>query len=96
MPRERKSVEASLQAKGFARSEGDHHYFVYVTREGRKTLARTKTSHSPKTRDLADNLISKMARQCMLTRAEFLRLVDCPMDRDEYERRPSERGEAAG
>ncbi len=69
------------------RVEGDHHYFVYHTREGLKTRARTKTSHSPKVRDIADNLLGPMARQCLLTKPEFLRLVDCPMDRDEYERR---------
>ena len=86
MPRNRKAVEASLESKGFARVEGDHHYFVYIARDGRKTRARTKTSHSPKVRDIADNLLGPMARQCLLTKAEFLRLIDCPMDRDAYER----------
>lgn len=93
MPRNRKDVESALQSKGFERAEGDHHYFVYLTRDGRKTRARTKTSHSPRVRDIADNLLGQMARQCLLTRPEFLRLVDCPMDRDEYERRLVELGE---
>ena len=35
-----------------------------------------------------------MARQCLLTKPEFLRLVDCPMDRDDYERRLRAQGEA--
>ena len=95
MPRKRKTVEASLEAKGFVRVEGDHHYFVYVTRAGEKSRARTKTSHSPKVRDIADNLLGQMARQCLLTKHEFLRLVDCPMNRDEYERRLGEQGEFA-
>ncbi len=94
MPRNRKDVEAALEAKGFVRAEGDHHYFVYHTREGLKTRARTKTSHSPKIRDIADNLLGPMARQCLLTKPEFLRLVDCPMDRDDYERRLRAQGEA--
>jgi hypothetical protein len=83
-----------LEAKGFVRAEGDHHYFVYHTRDGLKTRARTKTSHSPKVRDIADNLLGPMARQCWLTKPEFLRLIDCPMDRDEYERRLRAQGEA--
>jgi hypothetical protein len=83
-----------LEAKGFVRSEGDHHYFVYRTSDGLKTRARTKTSHSPKVRDVADNLLGQMARQCFLTKPEFLRLVDCPMERDDYERRLREQGEA--
>ena len=93
MPRNRKSVEAALEAKGFTRVEGDHHYFVYVTTDGRKSRARTKTSHSPKVRDIADNLLGQMARQCLLTKPEFLNLVDCPMDRASYEGRLAELGE---
>jgi hypothetical protein len=93
LPRPRKAVESALQVKGFERVEADHHYFVYLTKDGRKTRARTKTSHSPKVRDVADNLLGQMARQCLLIRAEFLRLVDCPMDRDMYERRLVELGE---
>jgi hypothetical protein len=93
LPRSRKAVESALQSKGFERVEGDHHYFVYMTNDGRKTQARTKTSHSPRVKDIADNLLSLMARQCLLTRPEFLRLVDCPMDRDDYERRLVELGE---
>jgi len=93
LPRNRRAVEASLQSKGFVPTQGDHHYFVYITRDGRKTRARTKTSHSPKVRDIADNLLGQMARQCMLPKNEFLRLVDCPMDRDDYERRLIDKGE---
>ncbi|MGA7497698.1 MAG: hypothetical protein WBX00_13315 [Isosphaeraceae bacterium] len=93
MPRVRKDVEAALEAKGFIRTEGEHHYFVYHTRDGLKSRARTKTSHSPKTKDIADNILGQMARQCLLTKPEFLRLVDCPMTRDEYERRLRDQGE---
>ncbi len=85
MPRPRKSIEAALVSKGFERTESDHHYFVYVTRTGPKTRARTKTSHSPKVRDVADNLLGQMARQCLLTKPPFLDLVDCPLDRDGYD-----------
>ena len=93
MPRDRKKVESSLQAKGFTKIEGDHHFFVYETREGLRTRARTKTSHSPKVRDVADNLLGQMARQCFLNKSEFLKLVDCPMSREAYEERLTEQGE---
>lgn len=95
MPRERKAVESALKKKGFAQVESHHHYFVYVTKDGRKTRVKTKTSHSPKVRDLDDSLLGKMAKQCGLSRPEFLRLVDCPMGRDDYESRLSEAGEIA-
>ena len=93
MPRERKHVEAALEAKGFVRTEGDHHYFVYLTRDGLKSRARTKTSHSPKIRDIADNILGQMARQCLLNKSQFLRLVDCPMTRDDYEQQLRDMGE---
>ena len=90
MPRPRKDVEASLERKGFVRAEGDHHYLVYWTKDGRKTRAKTKTSHTPKMKDIPDNILAQMAKQCQVTKAEFLSLVDCPMQRDEYERRVEE------
>ncbi len=95
MPRNRKSVESTLQNKGFVKAEGDHHYFIYFDKHGRKTRARTKTSHSPKVCDIDDSLLGPMARQCFLNKGEFLRLVDCPMTREEYERRLIDQGELA-
>lgn len=85
MPRNRKVVESALLRKGFVQVEGDHHRFVYVDRNGLKSLARTKTSHSPKFREIPENLLGEMARQCLLAKKDFLRLVDRPMDRDEFE-----------
>lgn len=86
MPRPKKTVEAALEAKGFAPSEGDHHFFVYWTKNGKKTRARTKTSHTPKMKDISDSLLGQMAKQLRLdTKAQFLQLVDCPMSREDYE-----------
>ena len=44
-------------------------------------------------KDIPDNILGQMARQCLLTKPEFLRLVDCPMSRDEYEERLGDQGE---
>lgn len=85
MPRNKSKVESALKGKGFEQTEGDHHYFVYLTLEGKKTTARTKTSHTPKMKDIPDNILGLMARQCHLTKQEFLNLVDCPLDRKRYE-----------
>ena len=85
MPRKKNKVEASLTKKGFERVEGDHHFFLYVTLEGKKTTIRTKTSHTPKMKDIPDNLLSQMAKQCKLSKTDFFRLLDCPMSREEYE-----------
>lgn len=85
MARERKKVEASLRLKGFRTKEGDHHYFIFYSSDDKKTIIKTKTSHSPKTKTLGDSLISAMARQCSLSKDEFLDLVDCPMSQKRYE-----------
>lgn len=85
MPRKKSQVESALTRKGFEKAEGDHHFFVYVTTDGKKTTLRTKTSHTPKMKDIPDHLLTQMAKQCGLSKPEFLQLIDCPMDRDQYE-----------
>jgi len=86
MPRPKTVVEAALKAKGFQLSEGDHHFFIYWTKNGKKTRARTKTSHTPKMKDIPDSLLTQIAKQvCLDSKAQLLQLVDCPMSRDDYE-----------
>jgi len=83
MPRKQSEVERSLTAKGFQHKEGDHNYFNYYSKAGKKTAVFTKTSHGA--REIDDHLLGCMARQCKLARADFDRLIDCPLDRDSYE-----------
>lgn len=90
MARKPTDVEKSLEKKGFQRKEGDHHYFNYYTKAGKKTQVFTKTSHGVK--ELDDSLLGMMSRQCKLSRQDFDRLIDCPLDRDSYERKLIEVG----
>ena len=83
MPRKQRELERSLMAKGFKSHEGDHSYFHYWCKAGKKTAVFTKTSHGA--RELDDGLFGRMAKQCRLSRADFDRLIDCPLDRDGYE-----------
>ena len=88
MPRPKSKVESALKLKGFKEREGDHHYFVYVTIEGKITTIKTKTSHTKKMKDIGDNLLSQMAKQCHLdNKSEFLKLVDCQLSQDDYEKK---------
>ncbi|MCY7272280.1 MAG: hypothetical protein LH702_00685 [Phormidesmis sp. CAN_BIN44] len=86
MQRKKSQVESALKGKGFEQIEGDHHFFVYVTLDGKRTTIRTKTSHTPKVKDISDNLLSLMAKQCHLSKNAFLNLVDCSLDQDGYEK----------
>ena len=90
MARKPNDVEKSLEKKGFQRKEGDHHYFNDYTKAAKKTQVFTKTSHGLK--ELDDSLLGMMSRQCRLTRQDFDRLIDCPLDRGGYERKLIEVG----
>jgi len=83
MPRKQADVEKSLLNKGFQSGGGDHNYFFYHSKAGKKTIVRTKTSHGA--REIDDNLLAQMAKQCRLTNKDFGLLIDCPLSRDAYE-----------
>ena len=54
MPRQKRDIEAALTVKGFLPGGGDHNFFVYMTMDGKKTRARTKTSHTAKMKDVSE------------------------------------------
>ena len=83
MPRKQADVEKSLLNKGFQAGGGDHNYFFYYSKAGKKTIVRTKTSHG--SREIDDNLLALMARNCKLSNKDFGLLVECPLSRDDYE-----------
>jgi hypothetical protein len=84
MPKDKRDVETGLLNKGFQQQPGDHNYFVYVALDGKKALVKTKTSHG-RGFDISDSLLGMMARQCALPRAQFLKLIECPLSREDYE-----------
>ena len=90
--RKKNMVEKSLLAKGFQLEQNHHRYFTYYTQENIRTPIKTKTSHGGKKKDLPDYLLGQMAKQCNLTKSEFLALIDCPMSQKEYENRLYEQG----
>ena len=83
MPRKQSDVEKSLLSKGFQAGGGDHNYFFYFSKAGKKTIVRTKTSHGAK--EIDDNLLAQMAKQCKLSNKDFGLLVECPLSRNDYE-----------
>jgi hypothetical protein len=84
VPRDKREIEAGLSKKGFVQRAGDHNYFIYVSLEGKKSMAKTKTSLGKRI-DIDDNLLAQMARQCGVTKRHFLDLIDCPLQRTAYE-----------
>jgi len=86
MPTKRRDVEAALERKGFRRVETDHSTFIYYSQANRKSRVRTKTSHGSGHRDISDNLLSCMAKQCKLNNKQFQNLIECPLSTEEFEK----------
>jgi hypothetical protein len=83
--KDKRKVESGLLNKGFQTDDRDHHYFLYWTVDGKKSEVKTKTSHSKKTKSIADSLLGKMAQQCCLDKHQFIELIDCNFTRKQYE-----------
>ena len=81
MPLEVRDIERSLPRKGFVRKASKDIYFSFEF-EGKDWGISTFVSHGQ--REIGDSLAGKMARQVKLTKRDFVRLVECPMDHDEY------------
>lgn len=92
MPKDKRKVEEALLKKGFEDKEGDHHFFIYHTLQGKKSSIRTKTSHTPKMKEISDGILAQMAKQCRLDKQDFMNLIDCPLSREQYEARLIEKG----
>ncbi len=83
MVKPRTESEDALERKGFRRREGDHHRFIFYTNDGKKTPIITKSSHNM--RDIGDDLLTQMAKQCRLTKLKFMKLIECTLSREDYE-----------
>ena len=81
MPVRTSDIELSLPRKGFEREVSHHVYFKF--RYGGKDWG-ISTFYSHGQREVGDHLVGRMARQVKLPKADFLRLVQCPMSAEEY------------
>ena len=80
-----RTVKSALKRKGFEEQKDSHHLrYRYRSLNGELSGIRTHMSHNtPK--DLPNDLVSKMAKQCNLSTRDFRRFVKCDMDQEEYE-----------
>lgn len=80
----RENIEKMLLKKCFAPSTSKDHRFYSFFDENGVLVARTKVSHGTKYKDINDFLIVQMAKQCHLSKEEFLQLIDCSLSANEY------------
>lgn len=83
--RERIDIEKSLLRKGFVRSgrKRDHDYYFFDHR-GLTTSLYTKISRGSSYKTYSDSLLAAMAHQLNLSKSQLLRLIDCPMTKEEF------------
>lgn len=82
--RKRVDIESALLRKGFVkRFDGDHRFFDFF--QGERFFFFTKVSHGTKYKEIGDDLLSQMAKQCHLSKKQFLELIDCSMSQEDYE-----------
>ena len=87
MPIKAKLIDSGLCRKGFVKDDRNHRVYTYETINGQKSTTQTMMSHSNReSSDIHDNLVAAMARQCGLTKSDFIKLIQCPLSRDEYEK----------
>ena len=92
MALDKRDIERALKSKGFGEARGSHRYFTYYFSDGRKGPAKTMTSHGPRSKSIDRPRMIQMAKQCRLTPDEFVALVECPLNREDYERILEDRG----
>lgn len=79
-----RECEAAHRKKGFVVSvDGNHVFYRFLNKTG-DVVVFTKISHGPKGRTLSAKLISDMARQCLLTKQQYLDFIDCKMSEEAY------------
>lgn len=79
--RKTRDVSTNLCKKGFRKKENDHTKFhPYI--DGKRTGIYTKISHGET--EIHEPLIRSMARELRLNKEQFLGLVDCSIDGDQY------------
>jgi len=83
--RDRDAIERGLLKKGFMKKTGgNHHRYIFLSRDGKKTPIHTKMSRGEQHKRVSSNLLSLMARQCRLSTHDFLAFVDCHMTEETY------------
>ncbi|PIQ30868.1 MAG: hypothetical protein COW63_08875 [Bacteroidetes bacterium CG18_big_fil_WC_8_21_14_2_50_41_14] len=82
-------VIQSLSKKGF-KIVDSHHKFMEYYLDG-KPILHTKISQGAN-HDLDNFLIAQMSKQCKLSKKDFLDLANCPLSKENYEKKIRDMG----
>ena len=79
--RSSRDIERALLRKGFRARDSHHRQFMLYEGEMPRPVF-TYLSHGPK--EYGDNLLSLVARQLNLSKADLLDFIDCRLSREGY------------
>jgi hypothetical protein len=83
--RSARDIDKALRKKGFRREmDGKHIHYFFDDTDGKKSGIFTLMSHGMGSTTVGDPLLGLMARQLHLTKAQFLALIDCTIDEEQY------------
>ncbi len=78
-------AKKSLKGKGFQENKSGHHIYYHHIYQGKITGVSTHISHTPKHKDISDDLLLLMKRELKLDSIkDTVNLLDCTMDSDNY------------
>lgn len=82
----RREVQKGLSRKGFEKKEGANYtLYRFYTIKGERTGVQTFFSRGTSQTSLGSTLLASIARQCGLSKEDFLNLVDCTLSQGDYE-----------
>lgn len=82
----RRKIKSSLLRKGFVIERMKKHILLQFKPAVGNTKIVTIISHGRDSDSLSDNLVSQMARQCMISISDFRGLIDCRVSEEDYVR----------
>lgn len=84
MPLNRRKTRMNLVKKGFLEDRSGDHITLTYAADSRLKKIQTKMSHGSQHKELGAGLISLMARQCMISSSDFIKLAQCEISESDY------------
>ena len=85
MALKRNNIDSALTSKGFDKQDRKRdHYYYYLKVDGMDVGIYTKISRGSKAREIGEPLISIMAKQLNITKKQFIDLIACTVDYNDY------------
>ena len=81
----KRQIKKGLVKKGFTLFRSNKHlHYRYFLDQSKGTHVQTHLSHGGDGKDVGEDLIAKMARQCRISANNFRGLIDCTVSEEQF------------